>query len=223
MSESADVIVVGGGTVGGWCAWFLAKAGFGRIVVVERSKLGRGASSRAAGMVRAQGGTETAVKLGMWSIDFYRNQHEILGVDSGFVEQGYFMPAFNDAEVADAKARITMQKSLGLDVDWIAPDEAQRLNPTLAPGCNLGGSFAKGDGYIDPPRNVLAYTSALVRAGVEDPRGPRVHRAARIVRTSDRHRDDGWHHRSRSRCSDRWSRARRCRQVSRCHDPGRRS
>src|SRR3984957_10131578 len=167
MSESADVIVVGGGTVGGWCAWFLAKAGFGRIVVVERSKLGRGASSRAAGMVRAQGGTETAVKLGMWSIDFYRNQHEILGIDSGFVEQGYFMPAFNDAEVTDAKARITMQRSLGLDVDWIAPDEAQRLNPTLAPGCNLGGSFAKDDGYIDPPRNVLAYTSALVRAGVE--------------------------------------------------------
>ena len=43
-------------------------------------------------------GTETAVKLGMWSIDFYRNQQAVLGVDSGFVEQGYFMPAFDEAE-----------------------------------------------------------------------------------------------------------------------------
>jgi sarcosine oxidase subunit beta len=167
VSESADIVVVGGGTVGGWCARFLANAGIGRVVLVERSKLGRGASSRAAGMVRAQGGTETAVKLGMWSIDFYQNQHALLGIDSGFVEQGYFMPAFNDAEAADAKARIAMQKSLGLDVDWVDAKDAERLNPTLAPGCNLGGSFAAGDGYIDPPRNVLAYTTALLRAGVE--------------------------------------------------------
>src|SRR3984957_21027517 len=105
--DSADVVVVGGGTVGGWCSAFLGLAGAGKVIVIERSLLGRGASSRAAGMVRAQGGTEAAVKLGMWSIDFYRNQHALLGIDSGFVEQGYFMPAFNDAEVTDAKARIT--------------------------------------------------------------------------------------------------------------------
>jgi sarcosine oxidase, subunit beta len=167
MSESADVVVVGGGTVGGWCAWFLSQAGAGRVVVIERSLLGRGASSRAAGMVRAQGGTETAVKLGMWSIDFYRRQRELLGVDSGFVQQGYFMPAFSDAAVLETKARVAMQRALGLDVDWISSDEAEGLNPTMAAGCCLGGSFAPGDGYIDPPRNVLAYTTALVRAGVE--------------------------------------------------------
>ena len=30
----------------------------------------------------------------------------------------------------------------------------------------MGGSYAPGDGYIDPPRNVLAYTAALFTSGV---------------------------------------------------------
>ena len=41
------------------------------------------------------------------------------------------------------------------------------MNPTVAPGMTLGSSYAAGDGYIDPPSNVLAYTTALFTAGVE--------------------------------------------------------
>jgi sarcosine oxidase subunit beta len=36
----------------------------------------------------------------------------------------------------------------------------------MARGMTMGGSHAPGDGYIDPPRNVLAYTAALFTAGV---------------------------------------------------------
>jgi len=165
-SRTADAVVIGGGTVGGWCAWWLRQAGLERVAVVERSTLGRGASSRAAGMVRSQGGTPTAVLLGMWSRDFYLRQREELGVDSGFVAQGYFMPAFTPDEVAVGRRRVAMQRELGLDVEWLGPEDAAPLNPTLAAGSHLGGSYAAGDGYLDPPRNVLAYSVALARAGV---------------------------------------------------------
>ncbi|CUR57561.1 FAD dependent oxidoreductase [metagenome] len=163
---SADVVVVGGGTIGAWCAWQLRQAGAGSVVLLEKGTLGSGASSRAAGMVRAQGGTEAAVRLGMFSRDFYLRQHDRLGIDSGFVEQGYFMPCFTVEEVATAKARIAMQAALGLDVRWVEPGELDDLNPAMATGQTLGGSYAPGDGYLDPPRNVLAYTAALFTAGV---------------------------------------------------------
>lgn len=163
----ADAVVVGGGTVGGWCAWFLRRAGLRRVVVVERAILGHGASSRAAGMVRAQGGTPWTVRLGMWSRDFYRTQPEEIGVDSGFVAQGYLMPAFTEAQAAQAKARVAMQSDLGLDVSWVSADEAGELIPAMARGAHLGGSYAPGDGYLDPPRNVVAYATALVRDGVQ--------------------------------------------------------
>ena len=161
----ADAVVVGGGTVGAWCAWFLRQAGLD-VVLLERQTLGAGASPRAAGMVRAQGGTEAAVRLGMFSRDFYAGQHERLGIDSGFVAQGYFMPCFSAREVGEARARIAMQRALGLDVRWVDPDELDELNPALGRGLTLGGSYAPGDGYVDPPRNVMAYTAALFTSGV---------------------------------------------------------
>ncbi|MET0901147.1 MAG: FAD-dependent oxidoreductase, partial [Mycobacterium sp.] len=58
---SADVVVIGGGTVGAWTAVLLAESGVKSVLLLEASTLGDGASSRAAGMVRAQGGTETAI------------------------------------------------------------------------------------------------------------------------------------------------------------------
>ena len=165
--SSADAVVVGGGTVGAWCAWFLKRAGLAHVVLLEERTLGSGASSRAAGMVRAQGGTEAAVRLGLFSRDFYAAQPVALGIDSGFVAQGYFMPCFSEREVAEARTRISMQRRLGLDVRWVGPDELDALNPAMAPGRTLGGSYAPGDGYVDPPRNVLAYTAALLTAGVD--------------------------------------------------------
>ena len=74
MTDRADLVVVGAGTIGGWASVFAAEAGVGRVVVLERGLAGMGASSRAAGIVRAQGGTPATVALGRWSIDFYRGQ-----------------------------------------------------------------------------------------------------------------------------------------------------
>jgi sarcosine oxidase subunit beta len=166
VPRTADVVVVGGGTIGAWAAWFLARSGVGDVLLVERDTLGQGASSRAAGMVRAQGGTEWAVRLGMFSREFYAGQHDALGIDSGFVAQGYFMPCFSKPEVAAAHERIAMQQGVGLDVRWVEPDEVDALNPAMAPGRTLGASYSPSDGYIDPPRNVLAYTAAILGAGV---------------------------------------------------------
>jgi glycine/D-amino acid oxidase-like deaminating enzyme len=163
---SADAVVVGGGTIGGWCAYFLRRAGLDRVVLLEKGLLGQGASSRAAGVVRIQGGTPTAVRLGQWSRRFYLDQRDELGIDSGFVAQGYLLPCFTEPEVAAARERLAMQSSLGVPVRWLGPAEVDAANPTLAPGQTLGGTFCDDDGYITPPRNVTAYAVALALAGV---------------------------------------------------------
>ena len=178
--ERADVVVVGGGTVGAWTACFLAEAGRS-VVLVEADTLGSGASSRASGMVRAQGGTEAAIRLGLFSREFYATQRDRYPLDSGFVAQGYLMPCFTDDEVAAAHDRIALQRSLGLDVEWLDADEVDRRATGLAPGVTRGASYAAGDGYIDAPRNVLAYTAALVALGVD----VREHRAFTGLRLED--------------------------------------
>jgi len=163
----ADLVVVGAGTIGGWAGVFAARDGVGRVVVIERAVAGQGASSRAAGIVRAQGGTPTTVALGRWSIDFYRHQHERFGTDSGFRELGYLILAVTEDDERAARERIAMQRAAGLEVRWVDADEAARLNPTLSRDGYRGASFLATDGHIDPPRNVRAYTLAMQAAGVE--------------------------------------------------------
>jgi len=166
LPKTADAVVVGGGTVGAWCACFLREAGLSSVVLIEKGLLGQGASSRAAGVVRVQGGTPEAVRLGRWTREFYLGQRDWLGTDSGFTQQGYLLPAFTPAEVTAAHERIEMQRSRGLPVRWLSPDEVAEVNPTIAAGVTLGASYCAEDGYITPPRNVAAYTAALVSRGV---------------------------------------------------------
>ncbi len=138
-----------------------------RVIVLERGLAGQGASSRAAGVVRAQGGNPSTVRLGSWSVDFYNSQRHMYGTDSGFREVGYLILAITQADERTGRERVAMQREAGLDVAWLDQADAVRVNPTLAPEGHRGGSYVGTDGFIDPPRNVRAYSLAMQRTGVE--------------------------------------------------------
>ncbi len=158
---------MGAGTVGGWASYFARTSGAERVIVIEQRRAGDGASSRAAGMVRAQGGTPTTVALGQWSIDFYQRQADLLGTDSGFRELGYLILASTEDEERAGRERVAMQQNDGLNVSWVDPAEAARLDPALRASSIRGASYAATDGCIDPVRNVRAYSLAMQAAGVE--------------------------------------------------------
>jgi glycine/D-amino acid oxidase-like deaminating enzyme len=160
--EHADVVIVGAGTIGGWASVFARQAGAKKVVVLEREVAGIGASSRAAGMVRAQGGTPDTVRLGQWSIDFYDRQP-----NSGFVGRGYVILAVTADDERAAKERIVMQRDVGLDARWVDAGEVRTLIPAMAETGYRGGSYVPTDGWVDPPRNVRAYSLAMQRAKVE--------------------------------------------------------
>jgi sarcosine oxidase subunit beta len=162
--EHADVVIVGAGTVGGWASVFARQAGAKKVVVLEREVAGIGASSRAAGMVRAQGGTPDTVRLGRWSIDFYNRQPDR---DSGFVGRGYVILAVTAKDERAAKERIEMQRGVGLDARWVDAAEVRALIPAMAEDGYRGGSYVATDGWVDPPRNVRAYSLAMQQAKVE--------------------------------------------------------
>ncbi|HET7472395.1 MAG TPA: FAD-binding oxidoreductase [Candidatus Limnocylindrales bacterium] len=166
-SDRADLVVVGAGTIGGWASVFAKRAGLDRVVVLERDLAGQGASSRAAGIVRAQGGTPTTVALGRWSIEFYHRQAAELGTDSGFRELGYLILAVTEDDERAGHERVAMQRGEGLPVEWLSATEAAERVPNLSSSGHRGGTFLATDGHIDPPRNVRAYSVAMARAGVE--------------------------------------------------------
>ena len=222
-TERADLVVVGAGMVGGWASWFAATSGAERVVVLEKDLAGQGASSRAAGVVRAQGGTPATVALGRFSIDFYRSQQARLGTDSGFRELGYLILAVTQRDVRDGNARVEMQRDAGLDVRWVDAQEACALNPTLADGRPSRRQLLR-DGRRDRsaaerPR-VLARDAAGRRAAPRADAVPRVADRGRARRAPARHRraDARRRDRHRTRAPDGRTVAARGRQAGRRAD-----
>ncbi len=166
MRERADLVIVGAGTLGGWSSVFATEAGVGDVMVIERETAGLGASGRAAGMVRSQGGSPDTVRLGAWSIDFYRKQPQRYAGTSGFESAGYVILASTAADERAARERISMQREIGLDARWVDAEEARALSPSLGQDGYRGGSYVATDGWIDPPRNVRAYLRAMHDASV---------------------------------------------------------
>jgi sarcosine oxidase, subunit beta len=165
--SSADLVIVGAGTVGGWAAVMAREDGAGRVVVLDAGLAGHGASQRAAGMVRTQGGTPTAVDLGRFSAEFYRDQHHRYGIDSDFRELGYLIVATTDEEVKAAHERVAMQRDRGVDSRWVTTSEAVAVMPLLDRDRILGATYCAQDGAIDPPRNVAAYLVTMRAKGAE--------------------------------------------------------
>jgi len=146
-----DVGVVGGGNLGLWTAYRLAWRGFGRVAVLERGWAGGGATSRSAGVVRQQGGSETAAKLGKLSRELYVRLGEELGLDSGFRETGYYIVAETEEEKEGFLRLVDVRREAGVQNEWVEPEEGRERFPDLAWDRFVGATYTADDGFVHPP------------------------------------------------------------------------
>jgi sarcosine oxidase, subunit beta len=157
-----DVVVIGGGNLGLWTAHRLARRGFGRIAVLERGWAGGGATSRSAGVVRQQGGSETAAKLGKLSRELYLRLGDELGLDSGFKETGYYIVAETEEEKVGYLQLVEVRREAGVENEWVEPGEGKKRFPDLNWDRFVGATYTPDDGYVHPPVAARNATCAVL-------------------------------------------------------------
>jgi len=157
-----DVCVVGGGNLGLWTAHRLARRGIGRIAVLERGWAGGGATSRSAGVVRQQGGSETAAKLGKLSRELYLRLGDELGLDSGFRETGYYIVAETEEEKEGYLRLVEVRRAAGVENGWVEPEEGRGRFPDLNWDRFVGATYTPDDGYVHPQVAVRNATCAVL-------------------------------------------------------------
>jgi glycine oxidase len=168
--SSFDVAVVGGGVIGLAVAWRAAQRGM-RVIVLERSQPGGGASWVAAGMIapisEARPKERSLLRLSLASAQAYPRFVDELGQASGR-DPGYLgcgtLAAARDRDEAEALEReFQMRVGLGLPVRRLRPSEARRLEPGLAPAVRLALDVPD-DHVIDPHALTAALQEGLRRA-----------------------------------------------------------
>ena len=168
MRSRADVVVVGGGIIGVAVAFYLAKRKYGQIVIVEREPfLGAGSTSKAAGGIRAQFSTKANIEMSMLSEKLFCQFKDDTGSDALYDQVGYLFAISDDADVATYTKQYELQRSLGLNVQLLKPEEI----PTYAPHIRIDdiklATFCHDDGLGDPSEFLRGYERADRDMGVD--------------------------------------------------------
>ena len=171
MSNSADVVIVGGAVTGSAVAYYLRKLGFGgSIVVVERDpSYALASTSRSAGGVRQQFSTPENIRMSLATLDLIRNLKAEFGVDTdvGFREQGYLILATPDGRNVLA-SNVALQLREGADIALMElPALADRFAWLNTAGLAAGAFGRSGEGWIDPPSLMMLFKKAAHGLGVE--------------------------------------------------------
>jgi glycine oxidase len=171
--KSFDAIVVGSGVVGLACAWRAARAG-ARALVLDRSDPPDGATQVAAGMLAPVGELqfreEALLEMTLASAaafpDFVAELESATGLPTGYVRCGALHVALDRDETAELRRRYELQRSRGLEAEWLGPRACRRLEPGLAPSLH-GGVHVPGEAAVDPRALCAALSSAIEAAGGE--------------------------------------------------------
>ncbi|HEU4371254.1 MAG TPA: FAD-binding oxidoreductase [Methylomirabilota bacterium] len=154
-------MVVGAGIMGVSTAYHLARRRAGRVVVLERDDVCSGSTALASGGIRHQYANRIGVELTRHGIETWERFEDEFGVDPRFRQHGYLILVTTEAEQAQAERNVALQRSLGVDVRLLSPDETRRRFSYLATDDLRGATYSPRDGYADP---YLATTAIAARA-----------------------------------------------------------
>ena len=167
MRSSADVVIIGGGIIGFSVAFHLARAKFGQIVVVDKgSVIGDGSTSQAAGGIRAQFAQKANIEMSIISENFFENFEEETGHEALFEQVGYLFLLSDDDQVSSFKKSYELQKSLGLPVELLKPDDIAKIVPHVRLDDIKLGTFCKKDGISDQWEFLSGFEKAAKQMGV---------------------------------------------------------
>lgn len=167
MSETADVVIIGGGIVGSSIAYHLTAAGCHDVLVIERETYqGKGSTGKSMGGVRAQFTSEPNIRMSLYSIPFFQNFETTIGHPSGYKPQGYLFVATHSDHLTYLKKNLQLQVSLGLKTaHMLTRHEIVEMLPQIRSDDILGGSFCTTDGFVDPYSVMMGFITRATANG----------------------------------------------------------
>jgi sarcosine oxidase subunit beta len=148
MTDTADVVVIGGGVNGLATAYALA-ARRTRVTLVEKAAVANGASGRSSALIRMHYTNEWDARLAWASYPVFRQWPDVIGGDPVFTHTGFVNVVA--PEYADHLRRnVDMLRGIGVNTVALTPAELKALQP-FANVEDLGAAAYEPDsGYANP-------------------------------------------------------------------------
>lgn len=163
MKKNYDVIVIGAGSVGVPIAFSLTLEGQKALVLELNSSVGQGQNKAAIGGVRATHSDPAKILICKESLNIFGKWKETYGHEIGWKKGGYCFPVFGIKEEGIIKNLLPIQKSHGLNIDWVDTESIREIVPGITPEGLIGGTYSPDDGQFSP----LLAIDAMYRESIE--------------------------------------------------------
>ncbi|HJW89676.1 MAG TPA: FAD-dependent oxidoreductase [Anaerolineales bacterium] len=168
VSETATIVIIGGGVMGASVAYHLAARGQKNIILLEREAFfGQGATGRCAGGVRYQFATEVNIRLSLASLPMFERFEEEIGQAIDYRQCGYLMLLTRPSDLAVFQSNVALQRGLGVQTELLEADEVRKRLPMMRLEDVLAATYHAKDGLVDPNSVVMGYIQAAQRLGAQ--------------------------------------------------------
>ena len=163
LPDSADAVVIGGGIVGAFAAYYLVRRGL-KVALVEKGLIGAEQSSRNWGWCRQQNRDARELPMATKSLELWESFAAETGEDTGFRRCGLFYLSNSDEELAGWARWRDFARTAGVSTHML--DSAEATERGRATGRTWkGGVFSPTDGTADPAYAAPAVARAILKLG----------------------------------------------------------
>ncbi|NRP89611.1 4-methylaminobutanoate oxidase (formaldehyde-forming) [Ensifer adhaerens] len=163
LPETADAVVIGGGIVGVFSAYYLARRGM-KVALVEKGRIGAEQSSRNWGWCRQQNRDARELPMATKSLALWDAFAEESGEDAGFRRCGLLYLSDNDAELAGWARWGEFARGVGVTTHMLDSKKASEFGAATGKAWK-GGVFSPTDGTADPSRAAPVVARAIMALG----------------------------------------------------------
>ncbi len=164
MAQKADVVIVGGGVHGTSLAYYLLRRAAGRVVVVEKSGIGAGATGWSASFIRHHYSNEVCVRLVQESVKLLWEIDQDTGREPHMTPRPLLVLAGED-HAKPLEENVAMHQRLGVRVKLLTPDTVGERFPYFDLTGIASAALEEDAGYGDAMRLSEAYASEIPRLG----------------------------------------------------------
>jgi sarcosine oxidase subunit beta len=164
MNErTTDVAIIGGGLIGAWTAFFLARRGR-RVTLLEKGVVGAQSSGVNFGNLRLQGRFPGQYPLSLLSQALWEEFEVLTGEDCEFEQTGHLYLAYDEEERIKLEGYAQVSESHGLAIERIGLADLRRRWPWLGERA-IAATFSARDATANPRLATPAIARAAVQRG----------------------------------------------------------
>ena len=161
------MIIIGAGSVGVPTALATAKGGLKTLVLDFLPSVAQADNKHAIGGIRATHSNIGKALLCKRSIEIFSEWEKKYGDDIWWHQGGYTFLAFSKEDEKVLKATVKLQKSFGLNIDFLTTERVKELIPGINEKGLLGGTYSPEDGNASPLLSLHSFFRHSKRLGAE--------------------------------------------------------